>query len=99
MAVVPNVQEFARRQVENYQFIAFLNAAEPIIEGSIIDFADKYVPELQALSLFEREQVQRETKLKLFREFLEDNELWQGEKRGWLLIFDNLEKRDHLRKY
>ncbi|HSK70355.1 MAG TPA: hypothetical protein VK892_01575, partial [Pyrinomonadaceae bacterium] len=94
-----NAQEFARRQIGNYEFIVFLNAAEKIIETSIIEFADRYVPELQELPLVDRERVQHETKLKLFKSFLEDNQPQQDGKRAWLLIFDNLEKRDHIREY
>ena len=96
-----NAQEFARRQWQkgNYDFIVFLQSAEPIIENSIIDFADKFVPELQRLPLFEREQVNRDVKLKLFKDFLEDAQFRTNGKRAWLLIFDNLEKRGHIRKY
>ena len=83
----------------NYDFIVFLQSAEPIIENSIIDFADRYVPELQRLPLFEREQVNRDVKLKLFKDFLEDAQFRTNGKRAWLLIFDNLEKREHIRKY
>ncbi len=94
-----NAQEFARRQVENYELIVFINAAEKILETSIINFADDNIPELKSLSLFERQQIAPETKLALFQAFFNDNELWQGEKRGWLLIFDNLETKEQIRKY
>ncbi len=96
-----NAREFARRQWQkgNYDFIVFLQSAEQIIENSIIDFADRFVPELQSLPLFEREQVKRDTKLKLFKQFLDGEQFQTGEKRAWLLIFDNLDKLEHIEKY
>ncbi|MGC2235063.1 MAG: tetratricopeptide repeat protein [Pyrinomonadaceae bacterium] len=94
-----NAQEFARRQIGNYELIVFLNAAEKILETSIINFADDNIPELKSLSLFERQQIAPEAKLALFQAFFNNNELWQGEKRGWLLIFDNLESKEQIRKY
>jgi tetratricopeptide (TPR) repeat protein len=94
-----NVQEFARRQTGNYDLIVFLAAAEKILETSIIEFADRHVPDLNKLSLLERQQIKPETKFELFQTFFEDNELWRGEKRGWLLIFDNLESREQIRRY
>jgi tetratricopeptide (TPR) repeat protein len=94
-----NAQEFSRRQVGNYELVVFLNAAEKILETSIINFADDNIPELKSLSLFERQKIAPEAKLALFQTFFNDNELWQGEKRGWLLIFDNLESKEQIRKY
>ncbi|MEQ1605774.1 MAG: tetratricopeptide repeat protein [Pyrinomonadaceae bacterium] len=94
-----NALEFARRQAGNYEFIVFLNSADHVIERSIAEFADNFVPVLAELSLLDREQIQSEKKLKLFKAFLEDIHIWQGEKRAWLLIFDNLENRDHIVRY
>ncbi len=94
-----NAEEFGRRQVGNYEFVVFFKSAEQIIETEIKDFADRYIPELQTISVVEREKMPFERKLGYFKSFFEDNTLWKGEKRGWLLIFDNVEKKDHLRKY
>jgi len=94
-----NAQEFARRQVENYELIVFLDAAEQVLDTSIVEFADKYIPELQRLSLLELQQVKPDVKFAFFKKFFEDNELWQTEKRGWLLIFDNLESKEQIRKH
>jgi len=94
-----NAQEFARRQVENYELIVFLDAAEQVLDTSIVEFADKYIPELQRLSLLELQQIKPDVKFAYFKKFFEDNELWQTEKRGWLLIFDNLESKEQIRKH